>query len=149
MDHATRQHGVHASCSPKKGATCHARTPKGPCALLTGVGWRSIRWTECVSVVAACQEPQTEAVRRGQASIAFGASYAHLRRIKCVPMPRGAASEVACGALCEVSILWTGSCAPHRPPLPSVPVMPMFAAFNASRSPAGRPLGWPVEGYPK
>ena len=32
----------------------------------------------------------------------------HLRRMKCVPMPRGAASEVACGRLSEVSILWTG-----------------------------------------
>ena len=28
--------------------------------------------------------------------------------MKCVPMPRGAASEVACGRLSEVSILWTG-----------------------------------------
>ena len=72
--------------------------------------------------------------------------HARLRRMKRVPMPRGAASEVACGALCEVSILWTGSCAPHRPPLPSVPVMPMCAAFNASRCPAGRPLRWAVEG---
>ena len=35
----------------------------------------------------------TGVIRTAQASIAFGASYAHLRRIKCVPMSRGAASE--------------------------------------------------------
>ena len=34
--------------------------------------------------------------------------HARLRRMKRVPMPRGAASEVACGRLSEVSILWTG-----------------------------------------
>jgi hypothetical protein len=49
-----------------------------------------------------CQEPQTEPVRLAQASVAFGASYVNLRRIKCVLMPRGAASEVACGRISEM-----------------------------------------------
>ena len=45
IDHATRQHVVkkraHATCSPKNGATCHARTPEEYCcAVFTGVGWR-------------------------------------------------------------------------------------------------------------
>ena len=66
---------------------------------------RSIRRTECVFVVAACcQEPQTEPVRHAQASVAFGASYVILRRIKRVPMPRGAASEVACGRISQIQI---------------------------------------------
>ena len=53
-------------------------------------------------------ESLLDGARRAQASVAFGASYVILRRIKRVPMPRGASSEVACGRLSEVSILWTG-----------------------------------------
>ena len=79
----------------------------------------------------------------------FGASYARVRRIKRVPMPRGAASEVACAGYLKSLFCGPVSFAPQRPPLPSVPVMPICAAFNAFRCPARRPLRWPVGGYQK
>ena len=74
--------------------------------MLKCVGLRSIRRTECR--VVGLPGGTSNGARRAQASVAFGASYVILRRIKHVPMPRGAASEVACGRLSEVSILWTG-----------------------------------------
>ena len=121
IDHATRQHGV-----KKRAGTCHmlpkqrgelsCADPGGVMRVAHRGRMRSIRRTECVFVVAACcQEPQTEPVRHAQASVAFGASYAHLRRMKCVPMPRGEASEVAYGRISEVSIFWTGVTGGLRP----------------------------------
>ena len=61
-------------------------------------------------------------------------------------MPRGAASEVACARLSEVSFCGPVSCAQQRPPLPAVPLRAFRAAINASRWPAQRPLRWAVEG---
>ena len=111
--HVTRQHVLKG----KRRHMPHAPKKKGN----SPTGHRSIWDTDCFIVAIYRILPthrwnarpiSREARRSGswlylakrgvQASVAFGASHAIIRRIYCEPMPRGAASEVACGRISQM-----------------------------------------------